>query len=388
MKILDRQRYLAFFKAYLVSFVSLVGLVIVIDAFANLDEFTELDPDMGELFRKMGRYYLVRLSMYYDLLASVIGMMAAVFAATWMQKNNELIAMLAAGISTKRVIRPILVSAFLCNALAIGNQEFLMPGVAEELQQPPDHFEGRKLTVYSREDQNGITISAEGRGHAETLTVTKFHAALPLPLTGVGGWLHALEGTYIPPDHPTAPLVGGWLLRRAQLAPPDANFDERWLVELEDPDAFEGFPPSTDGLMDLGERTFFLKTNVSFQAITRDPRQWFRYASTPELIRALGDSANAPEALDIAVYLHNRLMRPLLGMGLLFLTMPIVLGGERRNMFINMGLSLGTSAFFYGTLYIFQYLGTSGVIAPEAASWAPMILVGTIAAARWDSIRT
>ena len=41
MRILDRQRYWAFFKAYVICYVSLVGLYIVIDAFSNLDEFTK-----------------------------------------------------------------------------------------------------------------------------------------------------------------------------------------------------------------------------------------------------------------------------------------------------------------------------------------------------------
>ena len=111
LRILDRQRYWAFFKAYVVSFVSLVGLYVVIDAFSNLDEFLKITNSTGELFRHMGHYYLVRVSFFYDRLCGVITMMAAIFTVTWMQKNNELLAMLAAGISAKRVIVPVIVSA-------------------------------------------------------------------------------------------------------------------------------------------------------------------------------------------------------------------------------------------------------------------------------------
>ena len=45
----------------------------------------------------MGRYYLIHQAAYFDLLGSVIGMMAAIFTVTWMQRNNEQLAMLAAG---------------------------------------------------------------------------------------------------------------------------------------------------------------------------------------------------------------------------------------------------------------------------------------------------
>ena len=41
MRILDRQRYWSFLKAYVICYFSLVGLYIVIDAFSNLDEFTK-----------------------------------------------------------------------------------------------------------------------------------------------------------------------------------------------------------------------------------------------------------------------------------------------------------------------------------------------------------
>ena len=105
-------------------------------------------------------------------------------------------------------------------------------------------------------------------------------------------------------------------------------------------------------------------------AVTRD-RQWFRYAATPELIRALGDPANEPEKLDIAVFLHGRILRPLLGLTLLFLGLPLVLGGEGRNMFINLGLSLGASAVFYAACFVSQYLGANGVLSAGARRLGP-----------------
>ena len=42
MRILDRQRYWAYLKAYVICFVALVGLYIVVDAFTNLDEFLKI----------------------------------------------------------------------------------------------------------------------------------------------------------------------------------------------------------------------------------------------------------------------------------------------------------------------------------------------------------
>src|SRR5271163_3669621 len=116
MRILDRQRYWAFFKAYLICFTALVGLYIVIDAFSNFDEFTDRASG-AEVFKVMGRFYLVHMTEFFDRLCGVIGMMAAIFTVTWMQKNNEQLAMLAAGVSTHRAIVPVLVSSVIVSVL-------------------------------------------------------------------------------------------------------------------------------------------------------------------------------------------------------------------------------------------------------------------------------
>jgi lipopolysaccharide export system permease protein len=57
-------------------------------------------------------------------------------------------------------------------------------------------------------------------------------------------------------------------------------------------------------------------------------------------------------------------------------------------MFVNLGMSLGTSGLFYSIGFVSQYLGGHEVYSPEMAAWAPLILFGTVAVVRWDTIRT
>jgi lipopolysaccharide export system permease protein len=156
------------------------------------------------------------------------------------------------------------------------------------------------------------------------------------------------------------------------------------LIKLKDA---KGFPPPVGDLADLGRDTFFLRTGIGFQALTR-VSQWYQYAPTVDLVQGLTDPANEPEKSDIAVFLHNRILRPFLGLALLCLCLPQVLGGYGRNMFVNLGTSLGTSAVFYGACFMAQYLGSHAVISPELSAWSPLIGFGTIAAARWDAIRS
>jgi lipopolysaccharide export system permease protein len=385
LRILDRQRYWSFFKAYVISFVSLVGLYIVIDAFTNLDEFTKIKTGVGELFQHMGHYYLVRISFFYDRLCGVITMLAAIFTVTWMQKNNELLAMLAAGISSKRAIRPVIVSAALVSILAVMNQELIIPQISDDLQRTPDDDGDRPVKAGSRWDFNELQLQGEN-GHRAERTIEPFHALLPVSRFGTLLALDARLARYIPDDDPRSPLRGGWLLWQATLSPAGAKPDGTLLIAVEPemvgklPKHYGDGPPPPGDMM-------FLRSDITFTNIIRSA-DWYQFATTPDLVRAYADQGNRTERLNVAVYLHGRLVRPITSMVLLLLSLPLVLGGEGRNMFINLGLSLGTSALFYGVNFLMGYLGGNNVMPPELAAWVPIIAFGSLAAARWDNIRT
>ena len=103
----------------------------------------------------------------------------------------------------------------------------------------------------------------------------------------------------------------------------------------------------------------------------------------------MADPSNDPEKAEIAVFLHQRALRPLMGMALLFLSLPLVLGGEGKNMFINLGLSLATSAAYYAGLFVASVPGRQRrALADRRRLVAALVAFGTLAAARWDTIRT
>ncbi len=389
MRILDRERFWAFAKAYVICFIALVGLYVVIDAFENIDEFAKISDGTLDLFRTMGHYYLIKMSGFYDRLCGVITMMAAIFTVTWMQKNNEMLAMLAAGISTPRIIRPVLISAVLVSFVAVLNQELIMPPIADELQKRPDDDGVKKVAVTSRDDSRGIGLSGQTADRSHR-TIFFFSATIPVKVAGEIIEVQAKQARYFPVGSGT-PLEDGWLLRGGRLnnRPSSPDFTEV-LVKLGDE---KGFPPSItfDGQDSppgtvMGD-AYFLRSDLSFDSLTRS-RQWYQFAGTSDLLHSLREPSNKPEWTDIEVFLHARMVRPLASLALLGLTLPLVLGGQGRNMFINLGLSLATSGLFYAVSFMAQYCGSSGAIPTTLSAWIPLIGFGTIAVARWDMIRT
>ncbi len=444
LSILDRQRYWAFLKAYVICYVSLVGLYVVIDAFSNLDEFTKRADTTIELFQIMSRYYLIHQSQFFDQLCGVIGMMAAIFTVTWMQRNNEQLAMLAAGVSTHRAILPVLVSSVIVSALAMVNQEAVIPHFGEELARRHDDDGEQRVNVSSRYDSSKTMIQGKQADRA-TKTITSFYATTDVKIFGQILSLDGQQATYIPPDHPTAPLNGGWLVRDATINPPIEDktlLDNRGILSCVTDTT--GFPPPLpvtikadkmdptqprtsevaapgsltphseiaylaslpplplslkfdiwrtqillDRRMDVDRGTYFLRSSLTFQAMTRKPKDWYQFATTRDLLESLTDpSTEGSEGTDVAIFVHLRLLRPFLGLVLLFMSLPLVLGGYGRNMFINLGFALGNSAIFYGSLIFTQYLGTFAMVPPAMTAWGPLMGFGVIATLRWGQIRT
>ena len=162
----------------------------------------------------MGRFYLIHMSQFYDRLCGVIGMMAAIFTVTWMQKNNELLAMLAAGISAHRIIRPVWISALLVSGLAVINQEFIMPPLGEELQKSHDDDGLRKVIVQSKYDSQDVLIHGR-EADRNAKTILTFNSTLPPSLFGELHELVAKQcGTY-PKRRFVAPCGGGGCCGRA-----------------------------------------------------------------------------------------------------------------------------------------------------------------------------
>src|SRR5260370_42046452 len=127
LKRIDRQLVRGYFKAYFVCLVSLLSLYIVVDLFTNLDDFTHHNKGFGTTLRTIGVYYGYSVTQIFDRLCEAILLMAAMFTIAWMQRNNEQMPLLSAGVSTRRIVLPVIVSACSVLALTLLNTEWARP---------------------------------------------------------------------------------------------------------------------------------------------------------------------------------------------------------------------------------------------------------------------
>lgn len=122
--ILERFMIARFLSYLLVLFFGLVGLYLLIEAFESLPDFL----DAGVNFLMVLIYFcLISMRIIYQLSPLII-LLAGLVTLVTMGKSRELMALRSIGISTHRILMPILVSAFLLSMLFTLMQIFIVPG--------------------------------------------------------------------------------------------------------------------------------------------------------------------------------------------------------------------------------------------------------------------
>ena len=146
MKVLDRYVIKNFLIGYFIAASVLIGLCVVIDLFVNLDEFAEnAELGMDVVLRNIFTYYGAQSSLYFRDFAGVITVIAAVFSLGKMTRNNELVAVMASGVSLKRVIAPIIILAVFLTGLLVVDQEVVIPRLANQLIRSHDSLPGEEI---------------------------------------------------------------------------------------------------------------------------------------------------------------------------------------------------------------------------------------------------
>ncbi len=159
LTLIDRQLIVSYVKSYLICLVSMLGLFIVVDLFTNLDNFTEGKDNFREVIQHILAYYGMKSTQIFDRLCEAIVLLAAMFTVALMQRNNELLPLLSAGVSTRRIVRPVLLSAFVMLGLSSLNQELVLPHVDSYMAESRDFKGDKEIGVQGGYESNGIQIS-------------------------------------------------------------------------------------------------------------------------------------------------------------------------------------------------------------------------------------
>jgi len=385
MKKLDRYVAKNFLTGYAIAFCVLMGLRIITDLFVNLDEFTENLGKMtasGELtafdvIKNTVTYYLLNSLLYFRDFAGMITVVAAAFSFGKMIRSNELIAIMASGVSLKRTIGPIIFLALLITGVFIINQEFIIPPLADKLVRDHDDIPGEEsYDVRFISDKNGSLIFSQ-KFDVETATLHNPTILLRTLSSKAGVW------------EVTGQIDAGKAV--------DKNNSGQWELFNQDPNTGQWTLPGTIKQFDdsgmVPQDKFSYSSDIKAKDIPiRRKSENKALMSLGQLIALAGHGTKVRDLAQLYSQKHFRLTEPIINLIMLMISLPILVCRDPKSMKSAVMISFAITSLCFVVTFLCKMLATEQVIfnrvIPEFWAWLPVFIFLPIAFIELDSMKT
>jgi lipopolysaccharide export system permease protein len=360
MTILDRY----ILRSFLFNFVGwnlcFVGIFVIFDLFANFDSLLQAGKAAHNIPKVVFLYYFFKSIPIVLQLGSILSLVAAMVTVATLMRNNEFVPIQAAGISTLRIIRPLILAVFCLTVLFCLMREYLLPNVQDRIVMEASDYAQDQGTLLNVAIDNETNLNIQGdRVFRSEQRISKPEFVFPrtitrqqLRLTGESAFHKSATKS-----HPAGYLLTGVYDRHIVQGPSLMWKDRPILITPTDADYLE--PDQC-----------FVVTNVPFESLAS--KNGWQYASLWTLV-----SAARNKSLDVGnsihASIHSRLTQPVLDMTLLFLGLPVLLLCGDRNVFKAMGLSGLILIAFLLVCYASQFAGANSGM-PVLGAWLPMMI--------------
>ena len=373
IKIIDKYVARNFLIGYAISFCVLLGLRIVIDLFVNLDEFTDRTGQTAvAIIFNILTYYATNSTLYFRDFAGMITVVAAAFSLGKMVKNNELTAMMASGVSLKRIIAPIIILSIALTGLLVIDQELLIPSLSNKIIRGKDIKKNYDIWFIS--DANSSLICSQRFDVKQStmknviiITRDKKPGTLVCEPTG---WIEADQAVYDAKKQ-------AWILTNGMLTP-IPKFGQR---------------PDDTGANQLAR----VNMPAYYTDITPDDILIRRRAEFKSLLssRQLSQLAAVGTKLKDIAFLysqkHFRITDPIMNIIMLLICLPVLVCRDPKAMKSAIMISFAITAASLIIGFACKLFATEemfGKIAPELWAWLPIFIFAPLAIIELDSMKT
>ena len=365
-------RYVAghFVGSYATAMLLMTGLFLVMDMASHLDDFLETWPDGSTApVSYLVRYYLLTLPYLFLQVAPFVTLLAGMFTFNRLLSTNEVTAALAAGLSARRLVLPVLLSGVvLCLAMFL-LREAVGRGLSAE----------RDVLKYVLEER-----THEVRFEDIAVTDTSGSPALigafyPEPLAGGPPRLVDLKvitrdrqrggrSDYFRIEAPEATWTGDFWRLRDGLRSRIVHGDTTTPLEKEPIEELIGYKLEPEVVL-------------TYRRAQSEPLE-LSFSEVSELIR------REPEDLTYQTLWHYHLTFPLANLVLLLVGVPLLFTYERGRGAERMALGGILCVFYYALDFVFRTMGLSGGFSPVLAAWIPVLAFGSLGVVLFDSMRS
>jgi len=360
---LDKYVAKNFLIGYAISFCVLIGLRIVIDLFVNLDEFTErANLGASAVVRNILSFYALHSTLYFRDFAGMMTVVAAAFSLGKMVNCNELVAVMASGVSLKRVMAPIVLLSIVLTGLLVIDQELVIPPLGDKLVRGQDAVPGEETyDVWFISDSNGSLICSQ-KFDVKTSTLYKptilTRRKTPKPgIWEVTGRIEAEKAVY---------KNGKWFLT-------DGRFTEKGSYKPPEPMAFY--------TSDITPKDIPVRRKSRHKTLL----------SSRQLAILAAQRTKEKDLAQLFSQKHFRITDPIINLVMLMVSLPILVCRDPKSMKSAVMISFAVTMACFITTFVCKLLATEVVfqrIIPEFWAWLPIFIFLPIAFIELDSMKT
>ncbi|MHC4123251.1 MAG: LptF/LptG family permease [Planctomycetota bacterium] len=366
MKKIDKYIIKNFLIGYVISFCVLIGLRIIIDLFVNLDEFTE-NVGLGTwvVIRNIFMFYGLNSTLYFRDFAGTITMVAAAFSLGRMVRSNELVAVMASGVSLKRVMAPILVMSIILTGIFVIDQEFIIPPLSSKLVRSHDDLPGQETYDVRFIDDADSSLICSQKFDVKTATLYK-------PII--------IKRKMVKKDD----LIK-WNFHRLVLADKAVyNADSGgWDMingRFVEKDSEKGF-----------QKINFYASDIRAEDIPVRCKSRNKTLLSWKQLSTLGRLGGVKDAAQIYSQMHFHITEPIINIVMILVCLPILVCRDPKAMTTAIGTSFLLTGLCLIAMFVCRMFSTEVVFwiwGPELWAWLPIFIFGPIAFLELDSMKT
>ena len=366
MKILDRYIAKSFLIGYAISFCVLIGLRIIIDLFVNLDEFTEhADLEALAVTKHILSFYGIRCTLYFRDFAGMITVVAAAFSLGKMIRSNELVAVMASGVSLKRVIAPIVILALLLTGLLIIDQEFIIPPNINKLVRSHDDIPGQEsYDIWFIDDGSGSLICSQ-KFDVKTSTLYKPTILVRRQTDKVG--IYEVTGRIKADSAVYNTQEARWDLVNGQFMEKGTD---------------KGAQTIDSYTCDITPKDI----PIRYKSRNKTLLSWF------QLRNLAVQKTKTKDLAQLYSQMHFHVTEPIINLVMLMVCLPVLVCRDPKAMKSAVAISFALTGVFFVITFICKMLATEVVlfdkVMPELWAWLPVFIFLPIAFLEMDSMKT
>ncbi|MDZ7371417.1 MAG: LPS export ABC transporter permease LptG [candidate division KSB1 bacterium] len=347
MRILDRYVTRKFLQVLFFSLLAFVIIFIVVDLIENLDRYIDNKfPRIAVI-----EYYINFLPFIIVLILPVAMLLSSLYSIGGLARNNEIVAMKAAGLSLYRIFLPVLITALFISFLSMWIADRLVPRATQRQSEINEHYlrnrppRKRLDNVYLRDEQD------------RRISMRSFNTET---FTGSVVSIRRMQDSRLISRIDARRMVWQdslWMLYD--------GYERTFTEEGEKAEPFTARPLET---------TSIRPENIS--RLLRKPEE-MSYRELKDFIAEV--KRNGADPAKWLVDLHLKIALPFANFIIVLFGLPLSAAQTRRSGAAKgFGVSLAVTFVYFGILKTTQAMGHTGKLDPIVAAWFANVVFGIL----------